>query len=71
MLFLTIEGTARLSPGHVCVRSGGAVRELLDFGVAIGNVCFQGDPCFPLHFLEFFWPSGSMTESETDIKINV
>lgn len=40
MLVLTIEGTARLSPGRVCVRSGGAVRELLDFGVSIGSVCF-------------------------------
>lgn len=61
MLFLTIEGTARLSPWHVCVRSGGTVRELMDFGVSIGTVCFQGDPRFPLHFLEFLWLSGCMS----------
>lgn len=70
MLFLIIEETARLSPWHVCVRSGGVVRELLDFRVSIGNACFQRDPRFPLHFLEFLGPSGSMNMSLRDIHKN-
>lgn len=73
MLFLTSEWIARvfwLSPRHVCVRSGGAVWELLDFGVSIGTVSFQGDPRSPLCFLEFLWPSGSMSLSLRDLHEN-
>lgn len=37
------------------------MRQLLDFGVSIGTACFQGDPHFPLCFLEFLRLSGSMS----------
>lgn len=44
--------------------------QLLDFGVSIGTACFQGDPHFPLCFLEFLRLSGSMSLSLRDINEN-
>lgn len=46
------------------------MRQLLDFGVSIGTACFQGDPHFPLCFLEFLRLSGSMSLSLRDINEN-
>lgn len=46
------------------------MRQLLDFGVSIGTACFQGDPRFPLCFLEFLRLSGSMSLSLRDINEN-
>lgn len=60
-LFLTIQGTGTLScpgPRCVCVRSGGVG---LYSGVSGAVVCFQGDPGFLQHLLEFIFPYCSGT----------
>lgn len=62
-LFLTIEAAGTLSclgPRCVCARSGGAVGLYSGASSAVG--CFQGDPGFPQHLLEFIFPYRSVTE---------